>query len=652
MCGISGVIACCSVNNQGLRKMNEIIHHRGPDDEGYVLFSEVDFEVLGGAETATESWQSLESYSPKSHISTSTFNARVGLGHRRLSIIDLSPKGHQPMCSQDERYWITFNGEVYNYLEIREELISLGYTFYTDTDTEVILTAYQEWGIECQHRFNGMWAFAIYDRENESIFLSRDRFGIKPFYYWFNQNGDFFFASEIKQFTMLPEWKAVLNINRGLDYLIDGLTDHTSETLFKGVNILPPAHYIFDITSNIVAYKSDLSVKKWYDISNLKSNFSFDIAKDKFLEIFKDSIMLNLRSDVALGTALSGGLDSSSIVCCANSYLIQNDISRKHKTFSSCSEVPMFDERVWMDEVVEANKVDAHFIYPKGEDIFNITDRLIWLMDEPYTSQSAFLGFHVFEEAKKSQIKVLINGQGADEYLSGYGAFRDLRIRRDLENVNLKSIFREFKKPKSILKILFKFWIPNLTFRNKNRKRIFKIIQPGFIYQKSPSSLKLDSFNAVSRAQLFTNPLQKFLRWEDRNSMANSVEARVPFLDYRLIEFVHSLPLDYLDAPGKSKRLLVEAMIGILPEKIRTRKDKKGFITPEQKWFMNDHYIDFVKMLEESCKFSKGLINETEAKMYLEKMKNGKIPFDYSYWRIILFCVWMKKFDVQLSEAN
>ena len=204
MCGISGVISKTNIHIDSFVKMNQIIRHRGPDDEGFVLFNDVNFEVFGSADTASESYESNEKYSPKMDIKNTSFEAYIGFGHRRLSILDLSPKGHQPMCSNEERYWITFNGEIYNYIEIRDELIQLGYSFNTDTDTEVIINAYKQWGIDCQHKFNGMWAFAIYDTIEKSIFLSRDRFGIKPLYYWFSTEGDFYFGSEIKQFTALP----------------------------------------------------------------------------------------------------------------------------------------------------------------------------------------------------------------------------------------------------------------------------------------------------------------------------------------------------------------------------------------------------------------------------------------------------------------
>ena len=662
MCGISGVIHVSSVNIDSLIKMNQIIKHRGPDDEGFVLFNDNKVVAFGGEDTAKDSWSDNELYSPKSSIKSSTFQAKVGFGHRRLAILDLSPKGHQPMCTKDERYWITFNGEVYNYIEIREELIRLGYTFNTDTDTEVILASYKEWGVACQHRFNGMWAFAIYDRKDKTIFFSRDRFGIKPLYYWFSPEGDFYFASEIKQFTVLPSWKSVLNKEMALDYLYYALTDHTEETLFRGVYSIPPSHFIYEKIEHVKFNKSKLKTVQWYTLKSENTKLTFDEAKSQFLEKFKDSIRLHLRADVSIGSALSGGLDSSSIVSYINMLLREANKTELQKTFSSCSEDPRFDERIWMEEVVKETQVDGHYFYPKGEDVFKITEKLIWHMDEPYQSQSAFLGYHVFEEARKNKVIVLLNGQGADEYLSGYFNYRLLRHKKLVKKLKLFKLYKELGTISGVLKtigIATYDGLPKdlkyaLSFRNKKSRFYSKIINLRILNTKRVHPYKRLKYNnqshkSVSSHQLFKEPLQKYLRWEDRNSMAHSVESRIPFLDYRLVEFVHTLPLDYLDAPNYSKKILVEALKGILPEKVRNRKDKKGFITPEQRWFMDDFSKDFLDLFDENIKYAKGIINVEEAKKYLINMQKGIIPFDYSYWHIILFCIWMKTFNVELD---
>jgi asparagine synthase (glutamine-hydrolysing) len=663
MCGISGFITIeKKLQADSIFRMNSTITHRGPDDEGVVLFDENDFCVLGSSDTAEKSWNSVEVYSPQKSTEFSSFTSNVGFGHRRLSILDLSSKGHQPFCTRDAKFWITFNGEVYNYLEIRNELIELGYFFSTDTDTEVILYAYQEWGIECQHRFNGMWAFAIYDRQEKTLFLSRDRFGIKPLYYWFSPDGDFYFASEIKQFTVLPGWTAVLNKERGVDFLFYALTDHSEETLFKGVKTLLPSHFILTTIESLLVNSSTLICQNWYSIKITNSTVSFEEAKVDFLEKFKNSVNLHLRSDVTVGSSLSGGLDSSSIVQIVNLLLRQQNKSKLQKTFSSCSEDQRFDERFWMEEVVKDTEVDAHYVYPKGEDVFKLTDKLIWHVEEPYQSQSVFLGYHVYEMARRSNVKVLLSGQGADEYLSGYNSFRNFRLKTLAKRFKLRQLYSEIGSVSKIIKILLNIAFDKLpsmlryklSFFNKKNRLLSKIVNLNILDNERIHPYKYlkhndNSYRSISNHQLFKEPLQKYLKWEDRISMLHSIEARVPFLEYQLIEFVYSLPLDYLDAPGQSKKILVEALKGILTEKVRIRKDKQGFTTPERRWFITDFSADFLKVFDEDISYAKGIINAKEARAYLVKMQKGDIPFDYSYWHIILFCKWMKIFDVSLD---
>jgi asparagine synthase (glutamine-hydrolysing) len=662
MCGISGVVSKSSINTDSFHQMNQIIKHRGPDDEGFVLFNENDYKVLGSIETAKESWDSIGSYLPKEKIENIVFDSQIALGHRRLSILDLSPKGHQPMCCDQERYWIIFNGEVYNFIEIRKELIQLGYLFATDTDTEVILKSYIHWGKDFLNKLNGMWSIVIYDCIDQNLFLSRDRFGIKPLYYWFCPKGDFYFASEIKQFTVLPGWRAVLNKERAFDYLYYTLTDHTDETLFKGVHILPPGCYFETNINNLKSDKGRIGFSKWYNPNIIESKINFKQAKSEFLDKFKDAIKFHLRADVLVGSALSGGLDSSSIVSYINILLKQEGKSELQKTFSSCSYDERFDERKWMEEVVKETKVEGHYIYPKGEDIFSLTSKIIWHMDEPYQSQSAFLGYHVFQEAKKNNVIVLLNGQGADEYLSGYSSYRILRQKKLLKSLKIFELKKELGSYSGILVVLLALIqdvLPtslrnNLSFYNSKNKLLDKIIQIDKLVKKKKhpyATMSYDNSNhlTISRHQLIKEPLQKYLRWEDRNSMAHSVEARVPFLDHRIVEFVHSLPLEYLDSPDLSKRILVESMKGILPEKIRNRKDKKGFITPEEQWFTVDFKEEFLNFFDDNVEFSKGIINKKEARSYLLEMQNGKVDFDFSYWRIILFCIWMKTYNLELN---
>jgi len=666
MCGISGIINYKEIKASDLKAMTDIIRHRGPDDEGFAFFNCGEPIVLaGGIDTPAEVWNYKSPYMPTIQIGQMGEKFQVGFGHRRLSILDLSPLGHQPMSYQDGRYWITFNGEIYNYKELRRELTDLGYEFHTQSDTEVILVSYAEWGVDCLQHFNGMWAFCIYDCHKKEIFLTRDRFGIKPLYYWFMPDGSFSFASEIKQFTKLSGWKSKINPQRAYDYLIYALTDHTEETMFDGVFQIPGGHFF---KSSIDALKSNFERKiaseKWYDLKYNKFTGSLEKAAREFRKLFISAIDLHLRSDVPVGSALSGGLDSSAIVCEVNNILRNQGVEHLQKTFSSCSTDERYDEKKWMDIVVAYTSVDAHFIYPRVDDIFKLISALTWFHDEPYQSQSAYLGYHIFQSAANNNVKVLLNGQGADEYLGGYGQFaipryadmfwkmkwnslfHNIENSREYNHVSYLQIFRD------ILSSALPSFIKNpliSCFSKSNRIK-------GLIDHKTLGALPSHPFDSilekhrtvpeVSKYLTFFTTLPKYLKWEDRNSMANSIEARVPFLDYRLVEFTYNLPDDYLDYRGESKRVLREGLKGILPERIRTRKDKKGFITPEERWVKEDNPGLFKQKIKEAIEITNGII-KPNALPYFNDVVSGKVPFDYTYWRLIQFAEWMKIFDLK-----
>lgn len=664
MCGIAGIINPEGFAHTQIREMTDVVRHRGPDDEGFVVWRSLDESplILGGKDTSIEPFEPDLGYLPKLNVNEVKEQTSIlALGHRRLSIIDLSSSGHQPMSYNNGRYWIVLNGEIYNYIELRKELEEQSYKFVSNTDTEVVLAAWQEWGPDCQNRFSGMWAFAIYDSQNQEIILSRDRFGIKPLYYWFSPKGTFYFGSEIKQFTVCDGWAAKLNKDRAYDYLIYSLTDHTEETMFQGVYHIPAGHFYKSIINNL---KPDMNEKiiceKWYKPPKNKFKGSFEDAKTVFKELFTEAVARHLRADVHIGSALSGGLDSTAIVSYVNILLRQQGKEELQKTFSSCSADKRYDERIWMDEVVKYTRVDGNFIYPSGKEIFIHSERIIWHQDEPYQSQSAFLGFHVFEKAKEKNVTVLLNGQGADEYLSGYNSFKQMRLENMLRKLKFKAVKNEINAKNSLykyfktLRLFFVMLIPEyfkkkFSGRSSNIRELKKIVK---IPKYKNGSIVNNRYNEVdpylvSQYQLLHNPLPKYLRWEDRNSMAHSIEARVPFLDHYLVEFTNSLPLDYLDAKDETKRILINALQDILPEKIRKRKDKKGFLTPEQRWFQDDYKEEFIKMFKEYAKYSQGILDYEKALDYLLKIQKGDLKFSYNYWRLISFCIWMKVFRVK-----
>ena len=669
MCGISGIINKNGFAAPSIKDMSDLIKHRGPDDEGYLLIDSINSlpVCFGGPSTPKEVFSFDSSYKPTDSIETNKISRPfLAFGHRRLSILDLSSAGHQPMSYANGRYWIIFNGEIYNYLEIKHELISKGHTFVSNSDTEVILASWQEWGVDCQHKFNGMWAFVIYDCEEKELFISRDRFGIKPFYYWFAPDGSFCFGSEIKQFTEYKGWKARLNPQRAYDYLIYSYTDHTNETMFSGVNQIPGGYYFLEKIDNILPDKEKkIIATKWYSIPEQPFQGTFEEASKQFEILFKSAVELHLRADVPVGTALSGGLDSSAIVCEMNNLLKKVDAHHLQKTFSCCSIDERYSEKKWIDIVIEQTSTESHFVYPELKDVFSITDELIWMHDEPYQSQSPFLAYNVFKLVKENDVKVLLNGQGADEYLGGYGQFMYVKLIKKFRAFKWLEVYKEikdqdFKKFSKgyLLRIILASAIPD-----KLRGRLFESFNGSSIRKNLINNKVLGSKNVnadkqipvnlynvkgISQHQTFFSTLPKYLKWEDRNSMSNSIEARVPFLDYRLVEFTYNLPDDYLDYKGETKRVMRNGLKDILPEKIRNRKDKNGYLTPEERWVKKDDPALFRKKIEEAIKISKGII-KPKALEYFDKIIAGKIPFDYTYWRLILFSIWLVKFNILIE---
>ena len=446
MCGISGLISNKPLNVSAFAAMNMAISHRGPDDEGFVFFDkEFNPTIVGSKDTALESWKSNDHYAPQLFIDQIQGEYFLAFGHRRLSIIDLSPAGHMPMCDINEQYWITYNGEIYNFIEIRTELESLGYNFHTNSDTEVILIAYKEWGANCLDRFMGMFSFAILDRKNKKLFLARDRFGIKPLYYWISDSGDFYFASEIKQFTFSKEWMPKLNHQRAFDYLYAGNTDHTEETMIKEVFQIPGGHTAnIDLDQYVFIAGQSISLTQWYRPIEEKFNGTFEEAKNIFKNKFFESIKMHLRADVKVGCTLSGGFDSSSITCVVNELLEQKGKTDVQYTFSAIDGDSIYSEKKWIEVVLQHIKVTPYFITPNPEEALNELDKIVWQMDEPTGSLSPYLGYLVDRNAKEQGITVLLNGQGADEYLGGYSAFRKSAQLGALHSLNITSIQKEY----------------------------------------------------------------------------------------------------------------------------------------------------------------------------------------------------------------
>ncbi|MEY2923526.1 MAG: hypothetical protein RLZZ337_66 [Bacteroidota bacterium] len=554
MCGIAGIFKTAEIlesDVKNLTQMLEIQKHRGPDATGHKI-------VKNGI-----------------------------LGHNRLSILDLSENANQPFDYKNIS--LAFNGEVYNYLELRSELQLLGYSFETSSDTEVICSAYLAWGEQCVKRFVGMWAFALWDNDQELLFCSRDRFGIKPFYY-IEENGDFYFASELKTLRVLHVFKSIPNtkqIARGLSL---GIVGYKDETYYKHVTQLRSAH-------NLVWRKGDLKLSRYWDLDKVEVPTNEEEAISKFREMFNDSLKLHMRSDVPVGSALSGGIDSSSIVAS----IVSNHKDLDYKTFTIFySGKDAVDERPFAGQIPKKfPNVVPVYKEPSDTDIERSFKDFLNQIDIPPSSSSFYSQYFVMKLAAEEKMKVLINGQGSDEYLIGY-MHTYYRILADyIRQGKLFSYAKTLYFHKKEHRISLKEWIRCIVlscvlsvidengFVQLELKRKFRNIE-GFDYSGSSIFLEKKFKNRTDNFLyhlIMTTTLPTLLLFEDRNSMAFGIESRVPFLDHRLVEYGFSLPVEWRVKNGLTKFVLREACKDVLPSDIYERKDKKGFVTPgELRW--------------------------------------------------------------------
>ena len=614
------------------------IPHRGPDGRGVEIFRHGEIEVE--------------------------------LAHWRLSILDLSTRSDQPLAYRGGRYRIIFNGEIYNYRELRTELGAAGYEFQSDGDTEVIPAAYDHWGEDCLARFRGMFAFCLWDREKGTLFVARDRFGIKPLYYFLSDRG-VAFASEIKQFAGLQGFRAKANLKRVTEFLAYGAQDHTDETMWEGVRQLRGGQCV-TLDANGWKPPRDLPIRRWYEMRPADPfEGTFEEATAKYREIFFETVSLHLRSDVPLGSCLSGGMDSSAIVCAMNGMLNKEGRGEIQNTFSCCFEDRECDERPFMHAVEQYTGVQAHHVFPKPEEALAALETMIWHQDEPVNNATVFSQFTLFQNVKAAGVKVMLDGQGGDEQLASYpqffgphllgmltrgqfaGAAHETRRFRELHGWTLGDT------AKSLL-----FWFGPGWFDDLNRSRKTRLKQPGWLawdaltargielgapWGRNAGERKPVTTEWLSRMMLTVTTLPMLLHWEDRNSMAHSIEARVPFLDHRLIEFTLGLQDEFKTKDGITKRILKSAMREMMPAKVIERTDKKGFATPEERWLRSDPNGGFRTALLNAARENPLVLSragvEAEFNLFLQRRK----PFSNVFWRMITFGIWARKVGVQFQ---
>lgn len=579
MCGITGIILKNSQRDPvaSILQMNDAIRHRGPDGEGFVS---TDFhQIVPCYRQQDPGYQRKDlAFIPK-HALPSAPPAKLVFGHRRLAIIDLSETGHQPMCNVSGDHWIVFNGEIYNYIEIRNELKQRGRTFITQSDTEVVLQSYEEWGFDCVQRFNGMWAFCIYDRQRQICFASRDRLGVKPFYY-LNTKELFAFASEQKALVNAGLASASVNENTLFQYLANGLLEYEEKNFFENITELwPGTNLVYDVAHG------ELKIQEYYRIrpTLVNNELSEDALIAKIKTSFEQSVDLRLRSDVEVGTCLSGGIDSSALAVS-----ISQLTGKPLHCFTSVFRGQSFNEEHFADLLAAAIQARHHKVEPSLEGLQMEMNDLVYSQDVPIWSTSTYAQYKVMELAKLNHIKVVLDGQGADELFAGYHHHFIAQWNSLWHQGKYSEALREMNASKKTFAQPWLFYTKE-KIKSKfavHRSELQSFFKPDFLAQgEIEKSRYYSDVNEQLLDDIYRTRLKSFLKCEDRCGMWHSVESRTPFSDdVELIDLLFSFHGDKKIKNGISKYLLREAVKEKLPKEIYQRYDKKGFQTPMSDW--------------------------------------------------------------------
>lgn len=613
MCGISGIYSN-SIGREKrdglLNEMLKTIKHRGPDNTGI--------------------WS----------------DTQISLGHQRLSIIDLSSAAHQPFEYMGMQ--IVFNGEIYNYIELKKELQQAGFVFQTESDTEVVMAAYKCWGQECVNHFVGMWALALYDSDNKTLFCSRDRFGIKPFYY-FQKDGSFFFSSEYKSIKSLPSFDNEINFDMLKRGIALGWAVYKDETYYKNIQVLKPAN-------NLVISDSDIKIYPYWDLEiteNPRQKSSEEIV-ETFFQKFIESVKIHSRSDVTIGGCLSGGMDSSAIA----SAFCKNFPEVPYKTFTIYYDGNNnVDERPFANEVyLKYPQIQAFNFKPNYKDIAENYHNAMYHADVPLMGASYISQYFLMRLAAQNGVIVILDGQGADEYLGGYMHIFQRILGEYLSKGNIGNLISMLNQHRKLHEVGFQQLIMLLL---KSAYMGFNPEQNVYLHEynrfnnlfsenKQNNIIELTAKNSSKQNEMlyhsiFTTSLPTLLHYEDRNSMAFSIESRVPFLDHRLPEFVFSLPFEYKVAnDSATKSILRKALHEVLPAKIVNRHDKKGFVTPGEIEWLNGPLSYLFDEVDYSA-FT--WLNTKEMKKLLNDYKKGDMANANTVWRLLASNYWLKNFN-------
>ncbi|MGP8217635.1 MAG: asparagine synthase (glutamine-hydrolyzing) [Bacteroidia bacterium] len=656
MCGIAGIVKFNGPDiDMGsiVQRMNNTIKHRGPDGEGYLIIKGNNEETAFGEDTPQSIIESGILHKPWRALKMNEAGDAI-LAHRRLSIIDVQPTGYQPMCNLDKSLWIVHNGEIYNYVELREELLKEGYKFHTNSDTEVILAAYAEWGTDCVNHFNGMWAFVIYDKEKKLMFASRDRFGVKPFYYIHN-NSYFAFASEQKALlaSTLVDFKP--NGSAIFDYWLFSTMEKEEEGMFYGIFELSPSH-------NLTVNCHTGEIKKWkyytlpFSAGHDNSVFDEKQAIEHIRSLVVDSVKLRLRADVEVGSCLSGGIDSSSIVS-----IIFNANHTALNTFTASFDEKNIDESQWAKIVSDYTHSKVHLVTPSSQELLKDLRDLIYCQDIPIWGTSTYAQYKVMQLIKENNIKVVLDGQGGDELFAGYDAYYFYYLQDILRSKGLAAFIKASKEIQKLVPSIKQYFkqlvLKEYLFRlpanrqlkarmsiHKELTYLNKDFLNSYVKQLEDKPQPAGSLNEAL-ANDFNNTLLKgYLKCEDRCSMWHSVESRTPFSDdINLIEYTFSIPSKYKIQHGKLKPLLREAMRGIVPQQVLDRKDKKGYATPNNRWIAEIR--EDIRIIFENPVLDDYMDRKKIMRDYEKLFNNPGKPDNNRIFKLIAFPLWLTIFS-------
>lgn len=648
MCGLVAIYSyqTRNFNPKTLKAMTDSIRHRGPDDYG--------FSFIGPG--IDKNW--------KENLPDNITSIGIAMGHRRLSILDLSDAGRQPFVSNNKRFSIVYNGEIFNYLELKDELMKSGCKFRTTTDTEVLLTAYEYWGIDFLNHLNGMWAFVIWDNLKKQMLVSRDRFGIKPLYYYHGK-GQWIFASEIKALLQHPIVPKEPDNKTIFHYLSTAMPpEKQGETYFKDISSVEPATYLLINNDNV-------EIKRFWNLPPYaKNNANNKQGLSKcFINIFKDSVRLRLRSDVKVGTMVSGGLDSTSIAEKINELLMENSkdsisVGKKQHAFSASFPDTAMDETVKVEELCSQLKLSVSKVYPSNVDISKIFSKVVYHMEMPFSKSTPLVQYLLMNKAKEEGVKVVLNGHGADEMLGGYGErycplvaaglLARLRFKEALNEIKIMKKRRNIGLSETLYSLLcisfpvLAYGLKNIMRHNKKRlyrKELFKQYATTVPYERDKKMNEGTHLYRRLFQEFFHELVPVWLSMEDKVSMSASIESRLPFMDYRLVEFVFGLDDTQKIKNGITKYILRNSMSNSLPKSIIHEKQKLTFSGPQTYWLKKSLKPMIVSYFIDNTPMVSSFINLKETRELILKYYNDTKHdnYDENYlWRILNVEIFMR----------